>query len=148
MLTRRYQVPTYPVIEWSRPLFRSSLFDDVFESFFVQARSVSAGPRFSFHDGGAEVVLRAEVPGFSDQNVQISCENGALTIRGERWMEAPDGYQARTRERMPFRFTRTFNLAHELDIEQTDAKIENGVLTLRIPRRPEAQPRQIPINVS
>lgn len=148
MLTRKSQVPTYPVIDWNRPLFRPTLFDDVVESFFAQMRSVSAGPRFAAHDGEAMLVLRAEVPGLSNQDIQISCEKGTLTISGERKMEAPDGYQVRTRERMPFRFSRSFNLSPDVDVEKADAKIQDGVLTLVIPRRPEAQPRQIPINKS
>ena len=56
MLTRKNQVPTYPVIDWNRPLFRPSLFDDVLESFFSQTRSISAGPRFASHDSGADAV--------------------------------------------------------------------------------------------
>ena len=148
MLTRKIQVPTYPVIDWTRPLFRPALFDDVVESFFAQMRDVSAGPRFAAHDGGTTLVLCAEVPGLSDQDVQISCDNGTLTISGERKMEAPDGYQLRTRERMPFRFSRSLALSPDLDVEKADAKIQDGVLTLVIPRRAEAQPRQIPIKVS
>jgi HSP20 family protein len=148
MLTKKIQVPTYPVIDWNRPLLPPILFDDVLESFFSQTRNVSAGPRFASHDSGDAVVWSAEVPGMSNADVQISCEKGTLTISGERKVEAPDGYQARTRERMPFRFSRSFDLSPDLDVEKADAKIQNGVLTLVIPRRPEAQPRQIPIKSS
>src|SRR5688572_24929199 len=148
MLIRKTQFPTHPVIDWNRPLFRPSVFDDVIESFFAQMRSVSAGPRFAAHDSGSTLVLCAEVPGLSDQDIRISCEKGTLTISGERKMEAPAGYQVRTRERMPFRFSRSFDLSPDLNVEKADAKIQDGVLTLVIPRRPEAQPRQIPIKVS
>jgi HSP20 family protein len=148
MLTRKNQVPTYPVIDWNRPLFRPSVFDDVLESFFSQTRSISAGPRFASHDRGAAVVLCAEVPGMSDGDVQISCEKGTLTVSGERKIEAPEGYQVRTRERMPIRFSRSFDLSPDLDVEKADAKIQNGVLTVVIPRHPEAQPPQIPIKTT
>jgi HSP20 family protein len=147
MLTRWYQVPTHP-IEWSRPLFRPSLFDDVFENFFSPARSVSAGPRFTTEDRKSDVLLTAEVPGLSREDIQISFESGALTISGERKLEAPEGYRAHTRERMPFRFSRTFDVSEEMEMEKAEAKIENGLLTLTIPLRPQTQPRQIPIKAS
>ena len=148
MLTRWYQTPTYSMVPWARPLFRSTLFDDVFDNFFAQARSVSAGPRFTSQDHGNEVVLRAEVPGLSDKDIQISFENGALTISGERQLDVPEGFQAHIRERMPMRFSRTFSLSSQMDVGKAEAKIENGELTLTIPRRPEAQPRQIPIKTA
>jgi HSP20 family protein len=147
MLTRWYQTPS-SVVEWQRPLFRSSLFDDVFENFFAQARSVSAGPRLTSYDHGGEVVLRAEVPGMSEKDIQISCENDVVTILGERRIEVPEGYQPRIRERSAMRFSRSFTVPPECDLEKAEARIENGLLTMTIPKRPEVQPRQIPIKAS
>jgi HSP20 family protein len=60
----------------------------------------------------------------------------------------PEGYRAIRRERTPLKFTRSFKLAKELDLDAVEAKLEHGVLTLSIPRRPETMPRQIEIKVS
>ena len=148
MLTRWYQTPTHSMVDWARPLFGPTLFDGVFDDFFAQVRSASAGPRFTSHDEGNAVVLRAEVPGLSEKDIHISFENGTLTISGERKIEAPEGYQARIRERTNMRFARSFSLSSQMEVEKAEAKIEHGVLTLTIPRRPEAQPRQIQIKTA
>lgn len=142
MLMRRYS-PSLSM--WDRPLSGSSLFDDVFENFFNLSRSASAGPRFVSRETEDGWILAADVPGLTNDDIQITVENGVLTISGERKIEAPEGYQVLRRERIPLRFSRSFTLSDRMDGDNAEAKLENGLLTLRIPHRPESKPRQIAV---
>lgn len=148
MLTRWYQAPGISMFDWDRSPHRPSLFDDVLDNIFSQARSVSAGPRFVSRDNGSEIVLRAELPGLEERDLQISVENGTLTVRGERRATVPEGYRVLVRERTPMQLFRAFRLNGDLDVEKAEARLENGVLTIQIPRMPEAQPREIPVKAS
>jgi HSP20 family protein len=133
---------------WDRPLAGASLFDDVFENFFNLTRSVSAGPRFVSRETDDGWVMTAEAPGVSSDDLGIVIEDGVLTIRGERRLEEPEGYRALRRERSALRFARSFTLSDRMDGDNVEATLENGLLTLRIPRRPETKPRQITITCS
>jgi HSP20 family protein len=148
MLTRWYETPAL-----HRDLFQT-LFDDDVSSFdrrlrtlWDQAQSLGS-PRFSLYDNGHEVIVRGELPGMTEKDLSITVENGKLTIQGARGMDAPEGYRVLKRERLPMKFTRTLTLSKEMNFEAAEAKLENGILTLQIPKRPEAQPRQIPIKAS
>ncbi len=131
---------------WERPLLGPSLFDDVIESFFNVARSTATGPRFVSREAEDGYLLIAEVPGMSDKDIHISVEDGVLTVSGERKIEEIEGYRPLSRERDGLRFSRSFSLSEQMDGERIEARMEHGVLTLKIPRQPQAEPRMIPIN--
>lgn len=98
------------------------------------------------HEGG--LLITAEVPGLAESDLTVTVEGDLLTIGGERRASVPDGYAARRQERAPFRFRHTLRLSSKLDPAAARAKLENGILELSIPKRPEAQPRQIPVVAS
>jgi HSP20 family protein len=145
MLTRWYDTPSFARF--------SSLFDEPFlwdrqlRNLWEQTQSAGA-PRFDVFEDGQQVIVRGELPGLAQGDLTITAENDTLTIQGERKFEVPEGYRAIRRERTPMKFTRSFKLAKELDLDAVEAKLEHGVLTLSIPRRPETMPRQIEIKVS
>jgi HSP20 family protein len=148
MLTRWYDTPGL-----HRDLFQSFFDDDVFSfdrrlrSLWDQAQSIGS-PRFSIYDNGHEFIVRGELPGMTEKDLSITVENGKLAIRGERKLEVPDGYRVLSRERLPMKFTRTLTMSKDMNFEAAEARLENGILTLQIPKRPEAQPRQIPVKAS
>jgi HSP20 family protein len=102
----------------------------------------------NFADTGAELVLTADVPGLSEKDVQVSIEQDVLTISGERKLNAPEGYAAHRQERGAFKFTRSFNLPVRVNNEKAGATVKQGVLTVTLPKSPEAQPRRIEIRGS
>jgi HSP20 family protein len=102
-------------------------------------------PRIQFSDGGGEFVLEAEVPGLGQKDVNVSLEQDVLTISGERRAPVPEGYRAHRREREPFQFTRSFTLPARVDAEKAQATVKDGILTVVLPKTPEAQPRRIEI---
>ncbi len=93
-------------------------------------------------------VLELEVPGVREQDLQITVENGVLTVRGERSFEAPPGYRVQLQERPFGKFKRAFRLSNNVDTEAVSAALKDGVLTVRLPKRAEAQARQISVKVS
>lgn len=102
----------------------------------------------TFEDDGSQFVLRADVPGLSENDFQISLANSTLTLRGERKLEVPEGYSAHRRERSAYRFAKSYELPARVDGDKVTATLKNGVLTLTLPKAAEAQPRQISVKAA
>lgn len=95
-----------------------------------------------------DIVLRADLPGVDPKDVDIQVENGTLTLKGERKFESDvkeDDY--RRVERVYGSFLRSFALPPTVDAEKVKAEYRNGVLELKLPKRPEAKPKQIKVAV-
>lgn len=94
-------------------------------------------------------VIRADVPGVKPEDIEITMENGILTIDGHRESERTeerDDY--RRTERVTGRFFRRFNLPDTADAESISARSEHGVLELSIPKHAKVMPRRINIDVN
>jgi len=98
-------------------------------------------------EDGEYLVLEAEVPGVSQDELEITAENGALTVAVNRKSESNgnDGGGYFIRERRPANASRTFRLPETANLDAVEARLNNGLLTLRVPRKEEAKPRQIPV---
>jgi len=94
------------------------------------------------------VTLRAELPGIDPAAVSIAVENHVLTISAESSTDKRENGQMRLRERRGGAFSQSLRLAEDLDADSISAASDNGVLTVRIPKRPEVKPRQITVKVS
>ncbi|WP_438021691.1 Hsp20/alpha crystallin family protein [Sorangium sp. So ce233] len=98
------------------------------------------------NDGGVELVC--DVPGCGPDDIGITAENGVLTIHARRKAEAETEGAAMLRsERYHGEFTRSFALGEHYDMDQVSASLQNGVLTVKVAKRPEATPRRIPIRL-
>jgi len=105
-------------------------------------------PTVDIYEDPERVVLSADLPGVEQKDVDIRVENGVLTLRGDRKLETKenkDGYQRLERVRGTFR--RSFSVPNLIDAEKISAIMKNGVLTLSLPKRAEAQPRQIKVRL-
>lgn len=111
----------------------------------VWALSAATWPRAEIHDGGSDVFVYAEIPGLAEKDVQLSIHQDVLTLSGERKTESPQGYAVQRQERLPARFQRSFSLPAKIDPEKATATLKHGVLTVKLPKVPEAQPRQIAV---
>jgi HSP20 family protein len=105
-------------------------------------------PALTFDDDGPNFVLRADVPGLSENDVKISVAGNTVTLHGERKVEVPEGHSVHRRERSAVRFARSFEVPARIDAEQVTATIKHGVLTLTLPKAAEAQPRQINVKAA
>src|ERR1700674_4514107 len=96
-----------------------------------------------------ELVVKADLPDVDLKDLDIRVENNILTIRGERKFQKQVNENNYLRvERSYGSFARSFSLANTVNSEATKADYQNGVLTLIIPKREEAKPKQIKVNVS
>ena len=95
-----------------------------------------------------ELVVKADLPDVNPNDLDIRVENNILTIRGERKFEKQVNEKSYLRvERSYGSFARSFSLANTVNSEAIKADYQNGVLTLVIPKREEAKPKQIKVNV-
>jgi HSP20 family protein len=92
------------------------------------------------------LTLRLEVPGMATEDIKIGVENSTLTVRGEKKHETKTEDETFYRsERSYGAFERSFSLPGYVNNEDVHAKLEDGVLTIRLPRREEAKSREITI---
>ena len=98
---------------------------------------------------GREIVLRADLPGLRRDAIDLTVENNTLTIRGDRQRDdgIPDERYHRI-ERAYGTFSRSFTLPTTVDSGRVRADYRDGVLTITLPVREEARPRQIQVEVS
>jgi len=106
-------------------------------------------PEVDIYETENELVVKADLPDVNPQELDIRVENNILTIRGERKFDNKVNEDNYLRiERSYGSFSRSFSLANSVDSEAIKADYQNGVLTLSIPKREEAKPKQIKVNVA
>jgi len=106
-------------------------------------------PPVDIYENGDNLVLKAELPGINPDDVEIRVEDNTLYLKGERKFEKEVKEQNYHRvERSYGTFTRTFSLPNSIDSDKVAATYKDGVLTLTMPKKEEAKPKTIKINVS
>lgn len=96
-------------------------------------------------DAEGSYVVRFEVPGVAPEDINIESQGRTLTLSGKREASAPPNGSFHRRERGAGQFSRSFQFPTDLDLGQAQASHKQGMLTIRIPKREEAKPRQITI---
>lgn len=92
------------------------------------------------------LTFHVELPGFKNEDLKLNVENGVLTLEGERMFEQESKEKSYHRvERAYGRFLRSFTLPTNVDPERIQASMNEGILTIEIPKREEAKPKSIPI---
>jgi HSP20 family protein len=105
-------------------------------------------PAVDIYETENELVVKADLPDINPQDLDIRVENNILTIRGERKFESKAHEDNYLRiERAYGSFSRSFSLTNSVNSEAIQADYHNGVLTLSLPKREEAKPKQIKVNV-
>ncbi len=106
-------------------------------------------PAVDVYEDDKKVMLKLEVPGIEEKDLDVSVENNTLTVKGERKFEKEEKEENFHRiERRYGSFFRAFTLPSTVDTEHVQASYNAGVLKLELTKRPEAQPKQIKINVA
>jgi HSP20 family protein len=105
-------------------------------------------PPMDLVEDGDHFVLRADLPGVTENDVTVELEDNVLTIAGERKTEHAERSEGYYRlERAAGGFSRSLTLPEGIDPESIEAEFENGVLTVRIPKPEERRPRRVAISV-
>lgn len=146
------------IVRWTDP-FRelAQLQDRIHNILSDSARSdesmLSSGswipPVDIFQDGDHQLVLKAELPDMTRDDIAITIDSGTLTIKGEKKLSDEVREEQYHRiERRYGSFARSFALPRTVDAGKVAAEYRNGVLTVRLPLREEAKPRQIKVEVA
>jgi HSP20 family protein len=126
----------------------NSLFRDLNESEGTAA-TASFVPAVDIYEDDKKVVLKLEVPGIDEKDLDVSIENSTLTVKGERKLEKEEKEENFHRiERRYGSFFRAFTLPRTVDTENVNASYNAGILRLELLKKPEAQPKQIQIKVA
>lgn len=119
------------------------LFEDFFEE-TPMLRPYGVGyPALNTWDEGEAACVEAELPGMSLENIEVLVSGNELTIKGERKIEEPSGATWRRRERSEGWFERTLMLPWDINADKVEAKLHDGVLTIRLPKAESAKARKI-----
>ncbi len=125
------------------------LFSDVLERGTEESSLTAWAPSVDIYETEHELVVKADLPEVDPKDLDIRVENNILTIRGERKFEKKVNEENYLRvERSYGSFARSFTLANTVNSEAIKADYQNGVLTLSIPKREEAKPKQIKVNLA
>lgn len=119
--------------------------DRPLEGYGSDLRASRGFPGVNLHDNGDAYLVRAEVPGLTEKDINVTVNQDVLTITGERKDDAPEGYTVHRRERAPVRFSRSFSFPSAVDTEKVKASVRHGVLTVELAKAANAKPRQITV---
>jgi HSP20 family protein len=125
----------------------------LFQSSFGESQdslttSSSFSPAVDVYEDEHAVNLKIEVPGIEEKDLDIRVENNTLTVHGERKFEKEEKEENFRRvERQYGSFTRSFTLPQTVDSENVSANYDKGVLKISLPKKAEAKPKQIKVNV-
>jgi HSP20 family protein len=120
--------------------------DRLFDDTFTRDGS-SWSPAVDIRENDTEISMDLELPGIKPEDVEITADNGVLTVRGEKKSEKKEGEENRYHvvERSYGSFLRTFQLPQGIDEDQINAHFDNGILSIHIPKAALPQPKKIQI---
>lgn len=106
-------------------------------------------PVVDIYESKDNILMKAELPGLTKDEIEVSIHDNQLILKGEKKKdtEVKDEKYYKT-ERFYGSFFRTFPLSATIDVEKVDAKYQDGVLTLTLPKKEEAKPKQITIDIN
>lgn len=145
--------PAQPA-EWNpfamlRDMMRWDPFREMTPLFPREGREIMFIPDVDVKETPEAYVFKADLPGIAEKDLEISLTGSRLTLSGKREeerREEKDTYFAC--ERSYGSFTRSFTLPAGVDTERTRAELKDGVLTISVPKKPEVQPKKIPVGAA
>jgi HSP20 family protein len=153
-LVSRGEKPMSTIIRWNpirEMAAMQSAMDRLFEDSWRNARPAFNGNALALdvYETDADYTIVAALPGLNADDIHISVHEGVLTIGAEvAEHEVDENTRVLLQERAFGKFSRSVNLPQPVANDGVEASYENGVLTLVLPKTPEAQPRQIPVKVN
>src|ERR1035438_3607753 len=132
------------------PLANIRLFEDAFTRMLSEPQGNRPwSPAVDIYETENELVLKADLPDVDQSNIDVRVENQTLTIAGERKFEKQDSAKGFHRiERNYGNFVRSLAVPNTFDTEHIAASFKNGVLSVTLPKKEAAKPRQIKVEVA
>ncbi|MGA7314479.1 MAG: Hsp20/alpha crystallin family protein, partial [Silvibacterium sp.] len=110
--------------------------------------TTTLAPPVDIYEDEHNIILKIEVPGIDEKEIDVSIQNNTLTVRGERKIEKDEKEENFHRvERHYGSFTRSFTLPSSVDPGQVNARCDKGVLKISLAKKAEAKPTQIKVNI-
>jgi HSP20 family protein len=131
------------------PLANLRLFEDAFSRMLTEPQTNRPwAPAVDIYETENELVLKADLPDVDLKDIDVRVENQTLTISGERNFEKKDTTKGYHRiERNYGSFVRSFSVPNSFDTENIGAEFKNGVLSVTLPKKEAAKPRQVKVEV-
>ena len=131
------------------PLANLRLFEDAFSRMLTEPQTNRPwAPAVDIYETENELVLKADLPDVDLKDIDVRVENQTLTISGERTFEKSDSTKGYHRiERNYGSFVRSFSVPNTFDTENIAAEFKNGVLSVTLPKKEAAKPRQVKVEV-
>jgi len=131
------------------PLANLRMFEDAFSRLLSEPRTGRPwSPAVDIYETENDLVLKADVPGIELKDIEVRVENQTLTIKGERTLEKEENTKGYHRiERSYGGFVRSFAVPPSVDTEKVAAEYKNGVLSINLPKKEAAKPRQVKVEV-
>ena len=149
MKTFRDLITTDPFRTFQQRLNR--MFGDTGLAAFAPDESLSLAswaPACDIFETADEIVVKAELPGIKREDVKLTIENNVLTLQGERKFEAETKKENYHRVEQSYgEFSRSFTLPFGIDVKNVTAEFKEGLLRVRLPKREDAKPKAIEVNV-
>ena len=127
-----------------------SLVNDLFEDGFHRSLKETGArwnPAMDILESNDAYIIRAELPGFQKDALNVELKDGTLTLSGERKSEElPEGVQYRSVERVSGKFVRSVILPKTVNSDGIQANYKDGVLEIHVPKAEKAKPRQITVH--
>jgi HSP20 family protein len=136
-----------------RGVFRANPFeilDSVFDGDYFPVLAARS-PVVNVREKDGRYLIEAELPGVSEKDLKLELKNGLLTLSTEKQEEKGEKDEAGTwirRERRESHFARSFELPEDADGDKIEARFKDGLLTVELPKKPEASPRLVPIKAA
>jgi HSP20 family protein len=145
------------LIRWTDPFRELAAMQDrvnrLFEDYAARGRSreeeitsAAWAPPVDIYETNNEIVVKAELPGLTQEEINVEVKDGILTLRGERRAEKEVKEESYHRMECSYgAFARSFMLPTTVDEEKTKASLKNGILEIHLPKKEQAKPKQIKV---
>ena len=127
------------------------ILDTVFDREYFPVAAAARSPVVDVREKDGKYLIEAELPGVSEKDLKLELKNGLLTLSTEKKEESKekdDSGQWIRRERRESFFSRSFELPEDADGDKIEARFKDGLLTVELPRKPEASPRIVPVKAA
>ena len=134
---------------WTSEYDRAFTFSDLFRQLDKAARTgygpTDGEPATTLLETPEGYEFRIEVPGVSQKDLSLDVHDQTITLSAKREVKAREGWSTHRSERTAFSWKKSYSFPTKLDSERTKAKLEDGLLTVKIAKAPENQPRRVAI---
>ena len=114
----------------------------------VRAREeeYALAPQVDIFEDAQGITVHAEMPGVSKDRLRVQADRNSLLIEGDASIDMPTGMEALYADVQATKYRRSFVLSGELETDSIEASLKDGLLTVRIPKRAQFQPRKIEVS--